>query len=148
MLTVPLFCWHLATAFLEGSWDAGALFDRGRTFLGERPPWLFALVGRILVEYSDPERRPDVEALAGFIHRDKGFRAGTECVFRGAPRMAAAPWPVPARPSSGALAEWLGITPGELDWFADCQGREAQLPAGPLRHYAYRWLAKRAGRRD
>jgi RNA-directed DNA polymerase len=146
MPTAPPFCRQLATAFLEGSWDVGTLFDRGRGYLGERPAWLVPLVGRILREYSDPERRPDVEVLAGFIHRDKGFRGGTERVFRGAPRMAATPWPVPALPSPAALAEWLGLTPGELDWFADCQGREARVPAGPLRHYAYRWLAKRGGR--
>ncbi len=55
-------------------------------------------------------------------------------------------WSVPALPSSAALAEWLGLTLSELDWFADCQGREAKVPAGPLRHYAYRWVAKRGGR--
>jgi RNA-directed DNA polymerase len=146
MPIVPLFCWHLAAAFLEGSWDIGALCDQGHAYLGERPDWLFPLTRRILSEYSDPARRPDVDALAGFIHRDKGFRGGTERIFRGAPRMAASPWPVPALPSPGALAEWLGLTPAELDWFADCQGREARLLAGPLRHYAYRWLAKRGGR--
>ncbi|HEY5312215.1 MAG TPA: reverse transcriptase family protein, partial [Pirellulales bacterium] len=33
----------------------------------------------------------------------------------------------------------------QLDWFADRQGRERGLPAGPLRHYHYRWVPKRAG---
>jgi retron-type reverse transcriptase len=32
-----------------------------------------------------------------------------------------------------------------LDWFADCQGREARGSDGPLRHYRYRWQAKRSG---
>jgi hypothetical protein len=58
---------------------------------------------------------------------------------------APASWPVPALATPGALAAWLGLEPGELDWFADCQGREARTPPGPLRHYTYRWLARRSG---
>ncbi|HEV3024423.1 MAG TPA: reverse transcriptase family protein [Pirellulales bacterium] len=34
---------------------------------------------------------------------------------------------------------------GELDWFADIQGRERRRPAGPLRHYRYAWVPKRHG---
>src|SRR5581483_4112766 len=30
---------------------------------------------------------------------------------------------VPALGSEGQLAAWLGVTPGDLDWFADTQGR-------------------------
>src|SRR5947208_1927666 len=51
-----------------------------------------------------------------------------------------ASWPVPALATTGALAEWLGLTPGQLDWFADCRGLERLAPPGPLRHYDYRWL--------
>jgi hypothetical protein len=141
----PLFFWSFASALLDGTWDPGALADRGRAFLGEPAPWLTDLAGRILAEFPEPGR-PDVEVLARLIQRDAVFRAVREQVFRAAPRMGAAPWPVPALPSPGALAEWLGLAPAELDWFADCQGREARLPAGPLRHYAYRWVAKRGGR--
>jgi hypothetical protein len=54
-------------------------------------------------------------------------------------------WPVPSLPTPGRLADWLGLTPGELDWFADCKrwndGEEARLG-----HYTLRWLAKSSGR--
>jgi len=63
------------------------------------------------------------------------------------PRMTQAPWSVPQLATTGALAEWLGITHGELDWFADCQSREERTPAGPLRHYTYNWLKGRRGKR-
>src|SRR5262249_20777738 len=64
-----------------------------------------------------------------------------------APRSGApANWGVPALPTSGALAEWLGLRPFELAWFADCHGREADAPPGPLRHYTYRWLLRRGGK--
>jgi hypothetical protein len=49
--------------------------------------------------------------------------------------------------TTGALAEWLALSHGELDWFADCQGRESRVPAGPLRHYTYHWLKGRSGKR-
>lgn len=141
-----LFPWHVAAALIEGPWALEGLIDRGAECLGEQPPWLPGLARRILAAFPEESSRPAVEALALFIHRDRGFRSATERVFRGALEMAPSPWAVPPLPSPPALAEWLGLTPGELDWFADCQGREADLPPGPLRHYAYRWVAKRSGR--
>ena len=54
-------------------------------------------------------------------------------------------WQLPDLPTPGALADWLEISPARLDWFADRQGRQWQLPAGPLRHYRYRWVPKRSG---
>src|SRR5262249_23033691 len=141
-----LFPWHVAAALIDGPWGLAELIARGSECLGERPRWLPGLAERILTEFPDEASRPDVEALAHFIRRDRGFRSATERVFRGSRTMAASLWAVPPLPSPAALAEWLGLTSGELDWFADCQGREAHLPPGPLRHYAYRWVAKRAGR--
>jgi hypothetical protein len=146
MPSAPLFFWSFASALLEGAWDFGELVRRGGAHLGEWPPWLYDLARRIVTEFPDSANRPDAEALARLIQRDAIFRGAREQVFRAAPQMAAAPWPVRQLLSPGALAEWLGLGPAELDWFADCQGREARLPAGPLRHYAYRWVAKRGGR--
>jgi hypothetical protein len=59
--------------------------------------------------------------------------------------MIPSPWPVPSLPTSAQLAEWLGLTISELDWFADCQGRLSKAPA-KLQHYTYRWLSKRTGK--
>src|SRR5260370_6179496 len=56
-------------------------------------------------------------------------------------------WQIPPLTTTAALADWLGLTHGELDWFADCQGREVRMPAGNLRHYVYHWLRGRAGKR-
>jgi hypothetical protein len=55
-------------------------------------------------------------------------------------------WTVPGISTAGALAEWLGLQPAEVDWFADCHAHEAKLPPGPLHHYTYRWLCKRSGK--
>src|SRR5439155_10843878 len=122
MPAAPLFCWHLATAFLQGDWLLGGLVHRGGGCLDEVAPWLPELAQRILTAFPDEATRPDAEALALFIHRDRAFRAATERVFRERPAMGPSPWPVPPLASPAALAAWLGLSPGELDWFADCQG--------------------------
>jgi hypothetical protein len=72
-------------------------------------------------------------------------------VFWETPAMTPAPgapstWQLPPLATLADLAEWLKLTPGELDWFADCHGRQGQLPPGPLRHYTYQWLPKRSGK--
>src|SRR5207249_8929512 len=59
---------------------------------------------------------------------------------------APASWQLPALPTAGSLAEWLGLEPRELDWFADCHGRAAAAPPGPLRHYTHRWLTGGSGK--
>lgn len=53
---------------------------------------------------------------------------------------------LPQLRSPGAVAEWLGITVPELEWFADCRGWERTRSSSKLRHYHYRWLQKSSGR--
>jgi len=55
-------------------------------------------------------------------------------------------WGLPPLIHQEAVADFLGLYPGELAWLADVHGREARVPAGPLRHYVYRWIPKAAGR--
>ena len=61
------------------------------------------------------------------------------------PVAAAETWAVPAIESAGALADWLAINPGELDWFADLKGLGYKNDRSRLMHYHYRVLAKRYG---
>src|SRR4051794_3770327 len=56
-----------------------------------------------------------------------------------------APGRAPPLTTPAAVAEWLDLEPERLDWFADVQGRQRRTPPGPLRHYDYRWVAKRGG---
>lgn len=58
---------------------------------------------------------------------------------------AAETWPLPPLRTPDELAAWLNLDGAELDWFADCRSWERRAPAGPLRHYRYRWLPKRTG---
>jgi hypothetical protein len=44
------------------------------------------------------------------------------------------------------LADWLGLYPGELEWFADLRGLEySQRTSQVLRNYRYRALTKLSG---
>ena len=59
------------------------------------------------------------------------------------PVAAAETWDLPVIESAGALARWLLLTPGELDWFADLKGLGYKKNRPRLNHYHYRVLAKR-----
>lgn len=61
------------------------------------------------------------------------------------PSPKAAQWPVPAIASEGALAEWLGVSASELEWFADLKRLTARRSEQKLWHYSYRILAKNYG---
>jgi hypothetical protein len=61
------------------------------------------------------------------------------------PVAAAENWGIPEIESPGALAEWVGISTGELRWFSDLKGLGYKKEGSPLRHYHYRVLAKQSG---
>jgi len=150
---------QLAAALLGGNLDVDELVSRGGELLGKSPRWLRALAGRIELAFGR-RPRPRAATLAAFIANDVGYQRamlnertgplGISAWPLRSPEMSPcagrpATWRVPDLPTPGVLAQWLEITPGQLDWFADRQGRERGLPAGPLRHYHYRWAPKRAG---
>lgn len=58
------------------------------------------------------------------------------------PVAAASHWDLPRIESIGALAEWLELSFGELDWLADLKGLGPKTSNTKLRHYHYRILAK------
>src|SRR5580704_4154532 len=145
---------RLAEAFRGGPWDAKGLFERGARTCGQRPRWLRSLAKRAIEAFT---AIPDAPILADWIEQDLGFRLARlhDVPFR---RLF---WPVPAStppatlpladplptcPTPAAFADWLGLSPPELDWFSDCHGRTAAAPPGPLRHYSHRWLPKSSGR--
>ena len=90
--------------------------------------------------------RPRQTDVAQFIRGDPGFaRACGKHELRVAnglsppslmcPMPVAKAWPAPSVRTAGQLAEWLGITANELDWFADLRRLEFKRNQGRLRHY-------------
>ena len=57
----------------------------------------------------------------------------------------AATWSVPKLTTECELADWLQISPAQLDWLADRKGLERLAHPEPLRNYVYRWIKKRSG---
>jgi hypothetical protein len=153
---------NLAAAFLSGTWTADSLTRAGALALGSGGRWLRHLARRVLETFGDQPGRVTVEALAEVVAAHAGFRKACAEAWRLGespvreifwPRPVMAPaagaassWGVPALSTPGALAEWLDLTPRELDWFADCHGFEARVPDGPLRHYTYRSVPGRSGK--
>lgn len=156
MTTRTLIARNLASAFLSGEWSLKALVRRGREACGSRPRWLPTVARHVLARWTDLHSAQDVDQLAAFLLEDPCFGRAwatqsislsrvftVEEIMRPA---AGAPssWSLPSLTSPAALADWLQITPRELDWFAGTQLRSRRTPSGPLCHYTYRW---RVGRR-
>ena len=101
--------------------------------------------------------RPTYETILAFLSRDfheHRFPDGHPPVCQvfvlpsvmGSPPVAAGNVSLPQLPTEASLVDWLGVTPGRLRWLADSTGRNRKQPAGPLRTYRHRWIAKPNGR--
>ncbi len=144
----------LASALLAGAWEREPLLERARRTFGRRPPWLPGLINRLLADW--PLNPPTSSQLVLAIQNDAGF---LKAVYRGdklgivwSPRPAMAPaagapatWRLPSVTTAGELAAWLGVTHGELTWFAGGQGGDRQCRKVSSRHYRYAWIPKRHG---
>lgn len=146
----------LATAFLVGHLETDELVVRGTRLLGKRWRFLHPLAQRTVAMFGG-EARPRSSVLTSFILADRAFKRAIEKYdvqlvepLGFAPRMApieqAISWRVPPICTTGELADWLGITPSELDWYADVRCLEQKQSSEKLRHYRYRPLIKQHGR--
>jgi hypothetical protein len=154
-MTARLLSLGLAYAFLDGEWTLPAMRARAQLALEARPRWLRPLCLRVLKAFPAPPAEAD--DLAAFIARDHALPAEWQPDaprvrrwFVPETRMARVEGPpaafaVPAIASTGALAEALGVPVASLQWFADVQQRNLRVPEEALRHYRFRWLAKRSG---
>ncbi|MGA8443488.1 MAG: reverse transcriptase family protein [Candidatus Sulfotelmatobacter sp.] len=96
--------------------------------------------------------------MVQFLKNDPGFKLAQSKYFRELsvsnwlsepqlmrPVAAGETWDVPAIETVGDLANWLGLDPGELRWFADLKALAYKTNRPRLRHYHYRILAKKDG---
>src|SRR5260370_25922467 len=147
MNCLPQLAACLAAAFLDGEWTRAALIKRGNR-AAFQPNWMRQLIRAVRRQF--PKRPGDRLLLQAFLeeqlHRqpvDLRLAMVEEYLW---PPAVLPPSPWRTIVSGGQLAEWLGITLGELDWFADCRHGNAIAANGPLRHYRNVWRAKRGGR--
>lgn len=128
-----------------------------------RGNWVAELAQELMAVFPPNQPRPLLVVLCrflrasnawlGYIAQQRSSQKRAKCrephqlptarmiPAQGAPSV----WQVPCLATPGQLSEWLGLTPVELDWFADCTGRLCRDAEGPKQHYRYRWIAKRSG---
>jgi RNA-directed DNA polymerase len=146
----------LANSFLGGEAAVEQIIARGTRTLGRPWRWLRPLAQRYLKSFQG--RQPRHRDVVHFLSHDKGFthvrskyRAELSVAewLTDPPQMrpvsAAESWNLPAIGTPGALADWLGLSPGELRWFADLRGLAYKNNHSLLSHYHYRILAKQSG---
>ena len=147
----------LSHAFLAApGWGLDDLTAAGARVLGARRRWLGPLARAVLGAYqrkpADAPRElasviaasaPFTDAVAKAHAQRKPLRVAAYAVA--GPELRQAVRSVPDIAGLGTLAEILGLTPGELDWFADTGHWNRLAPRGPLQHYRYVWR-ERPGR--
>ena len=147
----------LADAFRAGEWEPTAMAGRGRAAVTtRRRKWLDELARAVRSAYPDrPDDRPRelarfVEACPPFHdewHTGMRVRRWLEAPTAMAGAGRTGRWPVRPLPDVATLRTWLGLTPGELAWFADVRSLERHGADERLRHYRYTWVAKPGGGR-
>jgi hypothetical protein len=141
----------LADAMLGGPWNRPALRERCGELLGRKPRWLGPVISSVLLAYPRaPRDRPrelsvyiaSLDRFAESIH--SGRRAGpvgdrpvrpTEVV-----RMR---WDTPTLADLSHLGAFLGLSDGQLDWYADRRSFNRRAGSERLRHYRYSWVGGR-----
>lgn len=148
----------LADAMLAGSCEVEGFIERGARLLGRKHRWLAPMCKRVFRAFGTSLEPRDRTRLTEWIRNDHGYRDALLAARppriahyvldppRMSPRRGAlAACALPDLPTPGDLATWLGVSVGELDWFADACGINASQ--GSLCHYRYMWVPKSYGMR-
>jgi RNA-directed DNA polymerase len=156
-MPAPLLVRTLARSFLSGPSTVEGIVSRASLALGKQWRWLRPLAKRYLKIFTG-RPRPRHRDVVQFLRHDSQLQRILSRHQRGLsiahfitgpqtmqPVAAARNWPLPQIESVGALADWLQITPTELQWFADIKGLGHKKSSSKLRHYHYRVLAKQSG---
>jgi RNA-directed DNA polymerase len=149
----------LTRSILAGEPAVDSIAGRLSGTLGENWRWIRTLA-RHYVNTFGTQVRPKRRGVIEFLKADEGLRRA-EIKHKGKlrveqwltepiamqPANAARTWPIPAIKTVGELAAWLGLSAGELEWFADLKRLCARTGdgAGPVSHYHYKALAKWGG---
>ena len=143
----------LATAFLAGEPTIEQVLERAIRTLGRTYRWLPPLARRFVAAFPPGRVRPRHREVLQFLRRNPAFRRARRKLAidqwligpsQMQPATAAAGWPIPPIETRGALADWLQLTPPDLEWFADLHGLNRKTRP-QLRHYHYRILTKQSG---
>lgn len=149
---------QIARSFLAGEPSAEQIVMRCARTLGKSWRWI-PKVAKRYVEHFAGKTRPRQRDVIEFLRNDREFRKVWRRHSRRwsiaewitepekmQPVAAAQGWDLPGIESVGALGEWLGLSAGDIEWFADLGGL-AHRGSTQLSHYHYRVLNKQFGLR-
>jgi retron-type reverse transcriptase len=148
----------MARSFLTGEQSVEEIVNRSSQMLGRKWRWLRPVAQRYLDTFINqvrPRRRDVVQFLsadpslkrAWIRHFDKlAIKEWLTEEPRMQPIAAANAWSLPAIETVGALADWLYLTAGGLEWLADLKGFATRKCDARLTHYHYRLLSKKSGK--
>ncbi len=147
----------LARSLLAGEPVVEDVHARAARTLGRSWRWLRPLARRYIEAFAGGTR-PRHRDVVRFLIEDRGFQGASrkyrhELVIaewltepqRMQPVAAAQRWDLPVIETVGDLADWLCLSIGELEWFADLKELGNKLRRTKLQHYHYRVLPKRSG---
>lgn len=139
----------LARSIMAAGPSAEEIAAQAALTLGRPWRWLGPISRRYVKAQTGSVRFRHREVVQ-FLNNDPGFQAHARRLkiatwLHEPPHMqpvaAAAAWDLPEILTAGDLARWLGVHPGELDWFANLKG----LGSGKLGHYHYKIVQKSQG---
>lgn len=146
----------LANALLAGPCNPKAFAQRLESALGQKYRWIVPFSQRVFQEFGTHLAYAQLRELVQHIQKDaayirarKNYRLHIRQYYLISPVMlqrtgALAECRLPELPTPADLAAWLGLTVGELSWYADPRGSIRSID-GPLCHYHYKWVSKRHG---
>jgi retron-type reverse transcriptase len=144
---------NLAARLLAGPWTTEAIAAGVDSLVGSgRGRRRRAMVeGLLSLGAGTYPPSPDVLAahLIGSPHFRPPRRNAMAAVLdppRFAPIAPLADLRIPALATVGELAQWLGLSPGHLDWLSDERGSHGRAAGVPLQHYHYAFVSKGGGR--
>jgi len=144
---------NLAARLLAGPWTLEAIAVGTRSVLGSVHPRTRAALAVRLFAWGEDTYPPAPHTLSAYLIGSEYFKAP-----RGLPVPAVLDAPcfapikpfadlrIPALATLGELAEWLGLTPEQLDWLADERRGHGHATKTPLQHYCYACVSKPGGK--
>lgn len=128
----------LATSFLAGESSVDEIYGRASHALGRRWPWLRSVAKRF-VRFANGGTRLRHREVVRFLRQDSLVERALQ---RYRDEIFVKHWPIE---NEGALADWLDLESGELEWLADLNTFGSESGQEQLRNYHYRILAKQFG---
>jgi RNA-directed DNA polymerase len=128
----------LASGFLAGEWTPTGLVASGSLVLGRRPAWLRPLARQTLELYPRPPHDRPRELATNIATRPAAAKAARVRALTqpvAATRMLTNRWRLPVLHGLGDVADLLGVTASELDWFSDPRHLARTAAEVPLQHY-------------